>query len=91
VNPDLGGILEVYSALPPWGDKLPVDVDEKQYEECKLLVDHLRSLSEQCAYEFEFYLDDVYVGSVSNGAMDKLLTQGLFEEWRKVLDSRKKQ
>jgi hypothetical protein len=81
------GALELYSALPPWRDRLPKSVDEMHYEECRLIIDCLQQLSRTHRYEFDFYLDDVYVGQLKDGDMDICLQKGLLEEWRKGLDA----
>ncbi|MEE1923252.1 hypothetical protein V0R50_30815 [Pseudomonas sp. 148P] len=76
----VGGMLEVYSALPP--NILPLDVDAKNLEEVEVLIDAVRALSEKEGLSFEFQLDDTYVGSIEDGVVDRLLQEGLLAPWR---------
>lgn len=79
----LGMEVEMYSGWPP--HKVPVDVDRLQYDECALLVESARQLTEDSAMEFDCYLENVWVGTISKGAIDESLRKGLFEEWQKNL------
>ena len=48
----VGGVLEFYTAHPPWRDRLPREVDEAHYREMRLLVDRLCSQAEYRATNF---------------------------------------
>lgn len=76
----LGGMLEIYSALPP--NTLPHDVDSKNLEEVEALVGAVRALSEKNGLSIEFQLDATYVGSIEDGVIDRILQEGLLVPWR---------
>jgi hypothetical protein len=84
-----GVILDVYSALPPWGERLPVAVDEAQLEEVRELVDALTELSRDLGQEVECHLGETYVGSIEDGEPDELIRDGLLGEWARQLHSRR--
>lgn len=81
----VGGMLEVYSALPP--NILPVEVDSKNLEEVEELIGAVRNLSEKRSLSFEFLIDATYVGSIEDGVVDRVLQEGLLAPWRDSLGS----
>ena len=81
-----GLVLDIYSALPPWDERLPFAIDLAHYNEISLVIDVLSTLSGQSSYELQCYLDDVYVGSIGEGIADRLIQEGLLGEWRRHLD-----
>ncbi|MDF9832972.1 hypothetical protein M2103_001189 [Ereboglobus sp. PH5-5] len=82
----VGGVLLVYSALPPW--KLPIDTDRQHLEEVTWLVEALRQFSGEHNLAIEFELDGTFVGAVEDGRIDRTLAEGLLGEWRRELDQR---
>lgn len=82
----VGGMLEIYSALPP--NILPSDVDSKNLEEVEELIDAIRDLSEKASLSFEFQLDATYVGSIEDGVIDRILQEGLLAPWRDNLSGK---
>jgi hypothetical protein len=80
---NLGGYIEIYSALPPW--TLPHEVDIQQLDEVTDLVNALRDFSRQHLLEFELELDDTFVGAITDGEVDRSLAEGLLGEWRRQL------
>ncbi|OLU16548.1 hypothetical protein BVH01_08115 [Pseudomonas sp. PA1(2017)] len=76
----VGGVLEIYSALPPY--ILPLDVDSKNLEEVEELIGAVRDLSKKESLSFEFQLDATYVGSIEDGVVDRVLQEGLLAPWR---------
>ena len=76
----LGGVFEIYSALPPI--KLSREVDRQHLEEVEEIVEAVRQLTEKEELTFEFMLDGTYVGSSENGMIDRTLKTGLLDEWR---------
>ena len=80
-----GGAMRMYSALPPWGEKLPREVDVQHFEEVNLLVDELCRLSREFDCEFVLQLDRTPVGNIGQGKPDDFFRQGLLEEWKKGL------
>ncbi len=75
----LGGVLEIYSALPP--NQLPHEIDQKHYEEVTTIVNRLVDFSKEIDCEIECELDGVHVGTINNGEADNLITVGLLGEW----------
>lgn len=82
----VGGVIEVYSALPPW--ELPIDLDRQHLEEVTWLVEALRQFSAKRKLAIEFELDGTFVGSVEEGRMDRTLAEGLLGEWRRGLEKK---
>jgi len=80
----IGGSLEIYSALPPL--KLPLEIDRQQFDEVTTLINELCFFSRARNLIFEFELDEVYVGAIERGSMDRSLEQGLLGEWQRQLD-----
>jgi hypothetical protein len=79
-----GCALRMYSALPPWGEKLPKEVDRMHLEETEFLLNELSNLSRQLGCNFRLQLDRTPVGVVSDGELDKGIRVGLVGEWRKA-------
>ena len=84
----MGVEIKVYSALPPWKDRLPKDVDETHYQEATDLINSAVEFSRVNQCDLDFFLDNVFIGQIHQGKPDKLLLHGLLGEWRKMLDSR---
>ncbi|MBD9577469.1 hypothetical protein IB260_19260 [Pseudomonas sp. PDM23] len=76
----VGGLLEVYSALPP--NNLPREVDSRNLEEVEQLVLYVKELSSRENLSFELQLGSTYVGSVEDGVIDRTLLDGLINPWR---------
>jgi len=76
----VGGILNIYSAMPPW--RLPKEIDEKHFLEVKLIIDSLLLFSNINKCEIEFEIDGVHVGTIQNGIANNLITKGLLDEWK---------
>ncbi|PBP44776.1 hypothetical protein [Pseudomonas syringae] len=76
----VGGILEIYSALPP--NLLPIDMDSKNLDDVEALVGAVKKLSENESLSFEFQLDTTYVGVIEDGVIDRVLLDGLLVPWR---------
>lgn len=81
----VGGVLEIFSAHPPW--KLPVDVDRQHFEEVTWLVEALGQFSGKRSLAIEFELEGTFVGSIEDGQTDRALTEGLLGEWRHRLEN----
>ncbi|AHL32072.1 hypothetical protein CD58_03820 [Pseudomonas brassicacearum] len=81
----VGGMLEIYSAIPP--NTLPVGMDSKKLEEVEVLIEAVRALSEKNCLSFEFQLDATYVGCIEDGVVDRVLQEGLLTPWRNNLSA----
>jgi hypothetical protein len=79
----LGGCIEIYSARPPW--KLPREIDLQHLGEVTALVAAVREFSRQSNLAFEFELDGTFVGSITDGKLDRSLSEGLLGEWKRQL------
>ncbi len=78
-----GGVLLIYSALPPV--ELPLDVDRAHLLEVRALVEAVREFSREHSLGIEFELDGELIGTVKNGQGDKSLMEGLLGEWERNL------
>jgi hypothetical protein len=78
----MGAEIRIYSAHPPWRDKLPRDIDETNYQESSVLVDSAIAFSRTNGCDLDFFMDGVFVGQILHGTPDKLLAHGLLGEWR---------
>lgn len=79
----VGGILEIYSALPP--NILPIEMDSKNLDDVEALVGAVKKLSENENFSFEFQLDTTFVGAIEDGVIDRVLLDGLLVPWRNHL------
>jgi hypothetical protein len=78
-----GGCLEIYSARPPWS--LPREIDRQHLDEVTALVTAVGGFSRQHKLAFEFELDGTFVGAISDGELDRSLSEGLLGEWKRQL------
>jgi hypothetical protein len=81
----VGGFFELYSALPPWGDALPQEIDRAHLDEVKSVLHALAAFSRVTGHEIAFELDEEQIGWIENGVIDDSLGEGLLEEWQKSL------
>lgn len=81
----VGGVLDIYSALPP--ATLPIDIDRTHFSEVTSIVEALQKLSKEHGVAFELELDGVFVGSVNEGNVDRTLRTGLLDPWRQHLEA----
>jgi hypothetical protein len=86
---NLGGVLQVYCGHPPWGDKLPVDIDAAQFRETRELLQDLCSLSREMG-PFVVWFDGEEIGDIADGRIDRSLREGLLQEWERTVRSRSK-
>jgi hypothetical protein len=80
--------IEIYSALPPWGNAISRDIDATHFQEVSDLITAAADFSAKASLELDFFLDDVFVGQIQKGQPDKLLTEGLLGEWQRALGTR---
>jgi hypothetical protein len=81
-----GGHFAVYSALLPWGEKLPLEIDRAHYEEVQEVVNELCKLSFEHGMSFQLQLDGTVVGGIRNGSADKMLSEGLLLPWKQAVE-----
>ena len=79
----VGGVMEIYSALPPF--KIPLSLDAANLEDVKALVRELANLSRREHLSFEFELDGNFVGAVDDGEVDRSMQEGLLGSWERRL------
>lgn len=81
----VGLVFYIYSALPPWGDKLPKDIDKKHLDEIKYLVAELACFSRNKSCELALEIDGSQIGWIENGIPDEGITETLISEWENTL------
>jgi hypothetical protein len=79
----VGGVLVIYSAMPPTA--LPREIDLQHLEEVSVLLEAVRDFSREKSVAFEFEFDDECIGTVIDGEMGNGLEDGLLDEWRRYL------
>lgn len=80
----VGGFVELFSALPPWGEVLPGEVDQAHFEEVKATIDALAAFSKKTDHEIAFELDGAQIGWIERGVVDNSLRDGLLGEWQRT-------
>jgi hypothetical protein len=81
----VGGVLRLFSALPPWGDVLSPDIDRAHLAEVKAVIGALIPFSETTKHEIAFEVDGVPVGWIERGVVGKSLNEGLLIPWERSL------
>jgi hypothetical protein len=81
----VGGVLELFSALPPWGDRLSPEVDRAQYDEVTFLVGLLSDFSKSTGQQICIELEGTQVGWIERGVPDEGIEKGLLSEWERAL------
>lgn len=80
----IGGEIKILSFddgnLPPELDKLTLD-------DVKFLINEIQKISKKELLEFEFELDQNFVGSIKNGEMDRCLSEAFLGEWEKSINT----
>lgn len=84
----IGLAAEVLSGFPPWGDRIPVDVDRVEWDDVSLLVQKFADFSRQQNVEIVVEFDGEAIGWIKNGSVDSGLTETLLCEWRRSIDAR---
>ena len=81
----VGGFIDMYSGLPPWGDVLSREIDRAHLSEVKAIIGALAEFSQRTAHEIAFELDGAQIGWIEKGVVGRSLREGLIEEWEKTL------
>ncbi|MGP1384150.1 MAG: hypothetical protein ACTS2F_11370 [Thainema sp.] len=81
----VGGFLEIYSALPPWNEQLPCEVDAAHLKEVKVLVRALEVYSKETESTVALELDNVQIGWIEAGVSDSGIKETFLEEWEQNL------
>jgi hypothetical protein len=81
----VGGRLPLFETLPPWGQRLPIDVNREQLAEVEYLIDALCAFSRDQGIAIVFQLNGEDIGWIRNGEPDDLIKVGLIGEWRRHL------
>ncbi|GIE60643.1 hypothetical protein BJY16_005339 [Actinoplanes octamycinicus] len=82
--------LQLYTALPPWGDEIDPGVDRAHLEEVKELAGEVCRLSEEHGVSFQVEFAGELVGMVERGRMDSGLEDTLIGEWERTLNHAKR-
>lgn len=78
----IGGELKIFDS---WREKLDPEDEISNYNDVESIIGFLEEFSYRYSGEIYFEIEDVEVGSISNGAPCELLSETLLEEWRKKL------
>jgi hypothetical protein len=65
--------------------QLPREIDLQHFNEVNDFITAIQEFSREHQLTFEFELDATFVGSITNGKMDRSLAQGLLGEWKQQL------
>ena len=79
-----GGAVQMYSAWPPWGEKLPKDVDRAHLHEASHVVSALCVLSAKTKWRLSLQLDHTHIGFIENGEADHGVRVVFLKEWEKL-------
>jgi hypothetical protein len=79
--------VQIHSALPPWGERLPVEVDEAEFRQTSSLLEALTKLSLELGFQGEVELDGTWIGTIDRGRADRGVTEVLLSEWERGLAS----
>jgi hypothetical protein len=81
--------LQLYTALPPWGDEIDPQVDSAHLEEVKELVGEICRLSGNWGASFQFEYANEFIGMVEAGRMDSGIAETLIGEWERAINRAK--
>lgn len=79
----LGGVLTLYSSLPPW--ILPREVELRHYHEVVSVLEALKELSLREGLRFGISLRGEEIGEVHQGEIGRSLREGLLRPWQQHL------
>jgi hypothetical protein len=85
----VGGVIDLYSGFPPWGDRLPIEVDRAQLADVKFIVEKLAKLSAELQSEIAFEYNDESIGWIERGVPDRSITEGWIGEWERAIAARR--
>jgi hypothetical protein len=78
--------LPLYSAFPPWGERLSKEIDAAQLREVENIILEMSALSSKTGRSIALVLDGTDVGWIKNGEPDRLLREGLLGPWRAAVN-----
>ncbi|GIF42310.1 hypothetical protein [Actinoplanes xinjiangensis] len=81
--------LQIYTALPPWGDEIDPQVDSAHLEEVKELVAEICRLSDEGGVSFQLEYANEFIGMVEAGRMDSGIAETLIGEWERAINRAK--
>ncbi len=81
----VGGVVQLYSAFPPWGERLPLSVRRAQYDEVFAIVERMKDFSRTRGVDIVFEYAGESIGDIEGGVADKMLAVGLLGEWDREL------
>lgn len=84
----VGGALPLYSAYPPWGERLPTTVSAAQLAEVEVILDSMEAFSARTGTEFYIGYEGEQIGCIANGVTDPRIREGLLDTWRRSLSAR---
>jgi hypothetical protein len=83
----VGGVIDLYSGFPPWGDQIRRDVDLAQLDDVKAIVAACSEFTKRRGLTITLELNDTWCGWIEKGVPDEAVTVGLIGEWEKALQT----
>lgn len=84
----IGGVLRLYSSFPPWGSRLPLEIDRAQLEDARAVIAAMAALSRERGLTIVFEYDGEAIGSIDEGTIDDSLATTFVSEWERSLAAR---
>ncbi len=84
----VGALMKIYSFYRPWDRRLPIEIDQAQYEEACAVVGAMAALTRSVDVTIIFELDGAIVGYVAEGAPEPGLAEMFLGEWALALRDR---
>jgi hypothetical protein len=84
--PLVGGSLQVFSGYPPWGERIPRQLDRAQFDDVSATIDALREFSREHGLEIAVEYNGSSAGWIRDGVADELITETLLGAWERALN-----
>jgi len=84
----VGGLVELYRIDGEWFERTPVDVVRSQLHDVKAIVEAMSAFSARTGLDIAFELNDDSVGWIKRGSPNRLLREGMLDEWERALAAR---
>ena len=86
----IGVAVEVLSGFPPFGERIPIDVDRAEWEDVSELVRRVAEFARDNDVEIVVEFDQEAIGWIKDGAPDRGVTEALLGEWRRAWSRRRR-
>lgn len=81
--PLVGCVLETSSRYPPWGARLPAEIDRAQLDEMQAVVSALCTFSREYDHEIVIEYNGDGIGAIVEGVPSKELQAGFLADWER--------